>query len=120
MKAVLLLVLVSSTLTLQQNFFRRPAFPLYFSDPENRAFGVNILAYNYLNSYLSVTVTSTSLETTTSTVTVGTIATCYASDLFSTLINCRRRRDAMSVLSALHRMKDHGSTGVIEPSQVEP
>ena len=109
------------TSTLQQNFFRDPILSPYeyISEPENRAFGVNILAYNYLNSFLSATVTSTVLKTTTSTVTVATLATCYTSSLFSKFANCRRRREVIAVLKALDEMTNDDSIGDIRPSEIE-
>ena len=75
---------------------RRGGVPKAESDP--RAFGLGFLGINYLanailNS-LTLSLVSTSYTTYTSTITAGSLVTCYTASMFKSSTACRRKRDA--------------------------
>uniref|UniRef100_A0A0P6FH52 Uncharacterized protein n=1 Tax=Daphnia magna TaxID=35525 RepID=A0A0P6FH52_9CRUS len=65
---------------------------------ESRTFGLNYLVSVILSS-LTVSSTSTTYKTTTSTITAGTVITCFTKTMFNATTACRRKRDALLMIS---------------------
>ncbi|XP_057378713.1 uncharacterized protein LOC130700749 isoform X2 [Daphnia carinata] len=65
---------------------------------EGRTFGLNNLVSVILSS-LSLSSTSTTYTTTTSTITAGTVLTCFTRTMFNSTTACRRKRDALLMIS---------------------
>ncbi|XP_057378715.1 uncharacterized protein LOC130700749 isoform X3 [Daphnia carinata] len=68
------------------------------SRAEARTFGLNYLVSVILSS-LTVSTTSTTYTTTTSTITAGTVITCFTRTMFNSTTACRRKRDALLMIS---------------------
>uniref|UniRef100_A0A0P6E8D9 Uncharacterized protein n=1 Tax=Daphnia magna TaxID=35525 RepID=A0A0P6E8D9_9CRUS len=65
---------------------------------ESRTFGLNNLVSIILSS-LSLSSSSTTYTTTTSTITAGTVITCFTKTMFNATTACRRKRDALLMIS---------------------